>query len=139
MVSRRSLLPDLASYSVVTKFATKLVSRVCLKSGKFLISPNLEYWTLITLVDAFQGIVGQIWGVGHPRAPFRIFSVQPGPKIRVSSTGCRRRGSEMQCLREWREWRDGCHGSLLAWLTLSIKTESFDRKIRVVANRVREP
>ena len=130
------LVPDSASYRR-DKICDKTNFR--LKSGKFLISPNLEYWTLITLVDAFQGIVGQIWGVGHPRAPFRIFSVQPGPKIRVSSTGCRRRGSEMQCLREWREWRDGCHGSLLAWLTLSIKTESFDRKIRVVANRVREP
>ena len=50
------LLPDLASYSAVTKFATKQFSRTS-EIGKFSVSPNVEYWALIKLVDTYQGIV----------------------------------------------------------------------------------
>ena len=69
------LIPDLASYSAVTKFATKQFSHTS-EIGKFSMSPNMEYWAPRTLVDASQGIVSQIWGVGDPLAPFRDFSVR---------------------------------------------------------------
>ena len=41
------LLPDLASYSAVTKFATKQLPHTS-EMGKFSISPNMEYWAPIT-------------------------------------------------------------------------------------------
>ena len=62
------LLPDLASYSAVTKFLTKQFSHTS-EIGKYF----MEYWALITLVDTSQGIVSLIWGVGHPLTPFSRF------------------------------------------------------------------
>ena len=79
------LLPDLASYSAVTKFATKQFSRTS-EIGKFSVFPNMEYWALITLADTSQSIVSQIWGVGYPLTPFSRFLSTAWQKIRVSST-----------------------------------------------------